>query len=75
MSEHFTNLSNRIVKAFREDLGPEAQAAVGDDGFRELSVLIEAHLTDAVMEHLEKVADQVQVLERRIRAEAERYTD
>ena len=75
MSEHFTKLSNRIVKAFRDTLDKEARAAVGDEGFDELGVLIEAHLTDEVMRHLETVADQVQALGQRIRADAERYTD
>lgn len=75
MSEHFNQLSDRVVRAFRDLLDEKAQAAVGQEGFDQLSILIEAHLTDEVLEHLEKVADEVQNLAQRIRGDAEHYTD
>ena len=56
-------------------LDEKAQAAVGQEGFDQLSILIEAHLTDEVLEHLEKVADEVQNLAKRIRGDAEHFTD
>ena len=75
MSEHFNGLSDRVVKAFRDLLDEQAQAAVGEERFGQLSLLIEAHVTDEVLEHLEKVANDVQSLAYRIRGEAEHFTD
>lgn len=75
MSEHFNQLSDRVVSAFRDLLDDKARAAVGQEGFDQLSILIEAQLTDEVLEHLEKVADEVQNLAQRIRGDAEHFTD
>ena len=75
MSEHFNGLSDAVVAAFRGMLNDEAQQAIGDEGFDQLSMLIEAYITDEVLEHLEQVANEVQDLARRIRGNAETYRD
>ena len=75
MSEHFNGLADRVVRAFRDLLDEQAQAAVGDEGFDQLSLLIEAHVTYEVLGHLETVANEVQALASRIRGDAEHYTD
>lgn len=75
MSEHFNRLSDRVVAAFRELLNDEAEAAVGQEGFDQLGMLIEAHVTDEVLTHLEQVADQVQSLANHIRGDAEHFHD
>ncbi|MEN8175801.1 MAG: hypothetical protein ABFS23_08565 [Pseudomonadota bacterium] len=73
MSEHFNGLADKTVEAFRELLDEPAKAAVGDEGFSQLSMLIESYITDAVLEHLEQVADQVGAVATNIRHDAERF--
>lgn len=75
MSEHFNGLAESVVKAFREMLNEEARVAVGDEGFAQLSMLIEGYITSEVLGHLEKVGSQVQALADRIRGDAENYRD
>jgi hypothetical protein len=75
MSEHFNRISDKVVTAFRGLLSEEAEVAVGDDGFSQLSMLIEAYITDEVLGHLEKVANEVQDLARHIRGDAEHFRD
>ena len=73
MSEHFNRISEKVVTAFRGLLNEEASAAVGEEGFDQLGMLIEAHITDEVLEHLEQVANQVQELAKHIRGDAEHF--
>ena len=75
MSEHFNGLADSIVLAFRDLLDEETASAVGDEGFSQLSMLIEAYITDEVLEHLEQVASEVQALASRIRGDAETFRD
>jgi len=75
MSEHFNRLSEKVVAAFRGLLSDEAEAAIGDEGFGQLGMLIEAHVTDEVLTHLESVANQVQALAEHIRGDAEHFHD
>jgi len=75
MSEHFNRISDKVVTSFQALLSEEAAKAVGEEGFSQLSMLIEAHITDEVLEHLEKVANQVQELAKHIRGEAEHFKD
>ena len=75
MSEHFNGLADAVVTAFRDMLNEEARVAVGDEGFSQLSMLIEGYITSEVLDHLEQVATQVQTLAERIRGDAENYRD
>lgn len=73
MSEHFDKVADRVVAAFKQILEPEAVTAVGEEGFNQLSTLVEAYITDEVLEHLEKVADSVQEVAESIRKDAEHF--
>lgn len=75
MSEHFNRLADKVVDAFRGFLSEEARTAVGEEGFGQLAMLVEAHITDEVLAHLEKAADGVQQLAEQIRGEAEHFTN
>ena len=75
MSEHFNGLADAVVKAFRDMLDEEAREAVGDEGFSQLSMLIEGYITSEVLTHLEQAASQVGELADRIRGDAEHYRD
>ena len=75
MSEHFNGLADSIVVAFRDMLDVKTESAVGVEGFSQLSMLIEAYITDEVLNHLEKVANEVQTLASRIRGDAETFRD
>ncbi len=75
MSEHFNTVSDKIVNSFRDLISDEARTAIGDEGFDQLSMLIEGHVTGEVLRHLESTADEVQVLADRIRGNAEHFTD
>jgi len=68
-----TQHANNIVTAFKAKLSDEQRAAVGEDHFDELSLLIESAMSTAVLEEMEKAADQVDELAHKLRHFAEHF--
>lgn len=65
--------ATQIVDAFKARLNPEQLEAVGAAHFDELSLLIESAMSTAVLEEMEKAADQVDDLAHKLRHFAEHF--
>ncbi len=73
MTEHYERHAERVVAGFKEMLGDELVAAVGDGHFEELAMLIEAAISGSVLAELERASEQVAALAVALRKHAERY--
>ncbi len=63
--------ARKVVTRFRELLGEDLSAAVGDGHFAELELLIEASIDAAVFDAEERIIAMVRDLADRIRQDAE----
>lgn len=68
-----TQHANNVVEAFKAKLSDEQKIAVGTAHFDELSLLIESAMSTAVLEEMEKAADQVDELAHKLRHFAEHF--
>jgi hypothetical protein len=73
MTEHHTDHAAKVVKTFRYLLSDKARSAVGEAHFAELGLLVESAIDTAVLQEMERVADQIAALARDVRTRAERY--
>lgn len=73
MTMRQTQHALNIVEAFKAKLTEEQRTAVGDAHFDELSLLIESAMSTAVLEEMEKAADQVDELAHKLRHFAEHF--
>jgi predicted Co/Zn/Cd cation transporter (cation efflux family) len=75
MTEHHTDHAAKVVQTFRYLLSDKARAAVGEAHFTELGLLIESAVDTAVLQEIERVADEIAALARAVRTRAESYED
>ena len=75
MTEHYAKNAQYIVDSFKELLDDETAAAVGEDQFDQLKMLIEAAIANLLLQNMERVADQVEDLAHSIRNDAENFDD
>lgn len=73
MSEHYEKHAEEVAKAFLDLLDEQARDAITDEHRNELSMLVEAAISTAVFEQLERTADQIAALSQTIRHYAEHY--
>lgn len=73
MTMQQTQHAQKVVDAFKAKLSEEQRATVGEAHFDELSLLIESAMSTAVLDEMEKAADQVDALAHRLRHFAEHY--
>jgi predicted Co/Zn/Cd cation transporter (cation efflux family) len=73
MTQHYEAHAEKVVAGFKDILGDELVAALGDEHFAELAMLIESAIGTSVVTELERAADQVAELATKLRKHAETY--
>ena len=67
--------ARQVVERFKEFLSEDEQAQLGEEHFGELSLLIESAIDAAVLDAMERAADELDALARNMRDRAERFDD
>ena len=73
MSEHYEKHAEQVATAFFDLLDEKARAGISDEHRQELAMLVEAAISTAVLEQLERAAEKVSALSKAIRHDAEHY--
>lgn len=73
MSEHYEKHAEQVAHAFLDLLGDEARGSISEEHRNELAMLVEAAISTAVLEQMERAADQVAALSQSLRHNAEHY--
>lgn len=73
MSEHYERHANDVAQAFLELLHDDVRSSISEEHRNELAMLVEAAISTAVYEQLERAADEVSDLSRNLRSRAEYY--
>ena len=73
MSEHYEKHAVQVAAAFFDLLDSDVSSRISDEHRQELAMLVEAAISTAVLEQLERAADQVSALSQSIRHGAEHY--
>ena len=73
MSEHYEEHAKQVATAFFELLEDSVRSGISEAHREELAMLVEAAISTAVLEQLEKAADQIAQLSNQLRQHAERY--
>lgn len=73
MSAHYEKHAEEVSKAFFELLDENVRAGVSEAHRNELAMLVEAAISTAVFEQMEKAADRVNELSGELRHFAEHY--
>lgn len=73
MSQKQSQHSHQVVESFKGKLPASLVAQIGEQHFAELELIVESAMSSAVLEELEKAADQVEKLSHKIRNFAEHF--
>jgi hypothetical protein len=73
MTQHYEAHAEKVVAGFKQMLGDELAATLGDEHFEELAMMIESAISSSVLSELERAADQVAALAAQLRKHAETY--
>ena len=73
MSKHYEQHAQQIVSAFTEMLDENARSCISETDLGELTMMVEAAISTAALEQLEKAADDVEALSQNLRKYAEHY--
>ena len=73
MSEHYEKHAEEVSNAFFDLLEDEVRTQISDSHRNELAMLVEAAISTAVFEEMERAADKVAALSKDLRQHAERY--
>ena len=73
MSQHYEEHAKQVATAFFELLEDSVKSGISEAHRDQLAMLIEASISTAVFEQLEKAAGQVAQLSSQLRQHAERY--
>ena len=73
MSERYEGHAQEVVSAFLDMLDPQVRDDISEAHRNELTMMVEAAISTAVLEQLERTADQIDALSTRLRSYAERY--
>lgn len=73
MSEHYEKHAEDVSKAFMDLLDQNVRTQISDEHRNELAMLVEAAISTAVFEQLERAADDVSGVAARLRQRAEYY--
>ncbi len=73
MSAHYEKHAEEVAGAFLELLDASVKEQITQEHRNELAMLVEAAISTAVFEQLEKASDQIQALSRELRDYAEHY--
>ena len=75
MSEHYEKHAVKVSEAFFDLLEDDVRSQISEAHSNELAMLVEAAISTAVFEEMERAADEVSDLSKRLRVHAERYDD
>lgn len=73
MSKHYESHAEQVVSGFMDLLGDEAKSCINESDLGELAMLVEAAISTAALEQLERAADDVEALSKNLRKYAEHY--
>jgi hypothetical protein len=73
MSEHYEKHAEQVASAFMELLDESVRQAVSEEQRAELAMLVEAAISTAVLQQMERAAEEVSALSNRLRHYAEFY--
>lgn len=73
MSKHYEKHAEQVVSGFMEMLDDDARTCISESDLSELAMMIEAAISTAALEQLEKAADDVAALSKDLRKYAEYY--
>jgi hypothetical protein len=73
MSEHYEKHADEVSSTFIAMLDDDVRARISHEHRKELTMLVEAAISTAVLEQLERAADQVAKLSDQLRKHAEHY--
>lgn len=73
MSKHYEKHAEQVITGFMNLLGDEAKSCISEEDMDELTMLVEAAISTAALEQIEKAADEVAALSSRLRSYAEHY--
>lgn len=73
MSEHYEKHAKQVIDGFMELLGDEARSCISETDRGELAMMVEAAISTAALEQIEKAADEVAALSDRLRSYGEHY--
>ena len=73
MSKHYEQHAQKIVSAFTEMHDENARSCISEADLGELAMMVEAAISTAALEQLEKAADDVESLSQNLRKYAEHY--
>ena len=73
MSERYERHAEQVINAFMDMLDDQVSAQITVDQRNELAMMVEAAISTAVLENLERAADRVAALSEDLRRNAENY--
>ena len=73
MSEHYEKHAEQVVDGFLNLLDDQVKSCISEADRGELTMLVEAAISTAALQQLEKAADEVAALSNRLRSYAEHY--
>lgn len=73
MSKHYEKHAEQVIDGFMNLLDEEVKSCISEADRGELAMLVEAAISTAALEQLEKAADDIAALSDRLRSYAEHY--
>jgi hypothetical protein len=73
MSKHYEKHAEQVIDGFMNLLDEEVKSCISEADRGELTMLVEAAISTAALEQLEKAADEIAALSDRLRSYAEHY--
>ena len=73
MSKHYEQHAEQVVSGFMSLLDDDAKSCISESDLGELTMMVEAAISTAALEQLEKAADDVAALSQSMRKYAEHY--
>ena len=73
MSKHYEKHAEQVVSGFIGLLDEEAKSCIKESNLSELAMMVEAAISTAALEQLERAADDVEALSKNLRKYAEYY--
>jgi hypothetical protein len=73
MSKHYEKHAEQVISGFMDLLDDEAKSCISEEDRGELAMLVEAAISTAALEQLQRAADDVEALSKRLRQYAEHY--
>ncbi len=73
MSKHYEKHAEQVIDGFMNLLDEKVKSCISEVDRGELTMLVEAAISTAALEQLEKAADDIAALSDRLRSYAEHY--